>query len=355
MRTQREYSQGILDKKIEDFPYYIIRFLESHKGVLQPTTLLSYSSDIREFLYWIQREGYSNTTDIKDIKVSVLNDLFLDDVEDFRSYLMGKKLANTTVNRKLSALKSLFDYLNTTMIKKTRMPYIDRNVMTQVSLIAVENSDDTRIEYVQNNILVDEEIKNFRKFVAEDYGEKDEIKNNIRMLNRWKSNRERDTAIVSMLLGTGLRIAELADIDIDNIDTQSRKIMVSRKSGSKRSVSYSKAAAKDLINYLEIRNSRYKATKDDKALFLGIYKGNAQPLTKRAMQKLIEKYAVYFGKPQISAHKLRHTFATNHMKKVNSIPILQKILDHASPSTTMLYNNLFDTDIQESIDHADEE
>jgi site-specific recombinase XerD len=355
MKTQRENSQILLDKRIETFPYYVIRFFDSNRGSMQPTSLLSYSADIREFLEWLIREGFTESKDIKDIAITVLNDLYREDVGDYNNYLLGEQLANTTVNRKLSALKSLFDYLIKTDDRKTRKPYIDRNVMAQVKLNKVENSEDTRIENVINNILIDEEIKEFRKFIAEGYGQIKIINENGRMYNRWLANKERDTCIISMLLGTGLRIAELTDITLEDIDTQARKVMVTRKSGNKRSVSYSKVAHKDLMAYLEIRTNRYKASKEDNALFLGIYKGKAQPLTKRAMQKLIEKYADYFGKPQVTAHKLRHSFATNHMKKVNSIPILQKILDHASPNTTMIYNNLFDSEVQESIDFADDE
>ena len=56
------------------------------------------------------------------------------------------------------------------------------------------------------------------------------------------------------------------------------------------------------------------------------------------MQKMITKYGLYFDKPKLTAHKLRHTFATNHLAVNNSIPILQKILDHSSPETTMIYS-----------------
>ncbi|UYG98102.1 tyrosine recombinase XerS [Cytobacillus firmus] len=359
MSTHKDKQQQDLDRKIEVLPYFAIKYFETYRGTLQENTVSSYISDIKEFLYWLCHEGLAPSKDIRDMDVTVLNDLHLEDVSDYKNYLLSQKnkddqpLAVTTVNRKLSALKSLFNYLIKSTDRKTRKPYIERNVMAQLPLLKDGNTEDTRVESIQNNILIEEEISLFRKFVYDGFSESDEAKDNKRILSRWRQNRERDTAIISLLLGTGLRIAELEGITLKDLDIKARKIKVIRKGGEKRSVSYSKVAHKDLMNYLEIRSQRYGATKDETALFLVLYRDQAKPMTKRAMQKMIKKYAEAFGKPQVTAHKLRHSFATNHIKKVNSIPMLQKILNHKDPATTMIYSKVFESEIQESIDKAD--
>lgn len=346
-----------IEEPYEIFPYYIIKFFEAYEGTWQQSTFITYTAEIKEFLSWLCREGFSPASNIKDIDIDVLNNLFLEDVIDYKNYLKSQKnknglpLANTTVNKKLSSVKSLFKFLIKNSDRNTRKPYLDRNVMDQLPLLNDENTEDTRIEHIQENILVDEEINEFREFVRVGFEAK--VTDNTRILNRWKKNRERDSAIISLLLGTGLRIAELESLTIKDIDIQSRKLYVVRKGGEKRTVPYSKRAHKDLMTYLDIRQARYKATKDENALFLTLYGDSAKPMTKRAMQKMIEKYAEMFGKPQVTAHKLRHSFATNHIKKVNSIPLLQKILNHKSPTTTMIYSKVFDSEIQDSIDQAD--
>ncbi|MFD1736077.1 tyrosine recombinase XerS [Bacillus salitolerans] len=358
MKTQNLVNAELLKQKIERLPYYVIRFIESNSH-MAPSSLLAYSSDIEDFFNWLIAEGISKSKTVKDIEVLTLNDLDRDEIDMFILQLKNQKngrgipLSSATINRKISALKSLFRFLNVTDVPKVRRPYIERNVMSQIQLQKNSSSEDIRIDNIQNNILIEEEIQIFREFVAEGFGIKEEVSKSKRLFNNWKDNKERDTAIISLLLGTGLRIGELVDVTLDDIDKVGRKMKVLRKGNDFRYISYSKRAEQDLLNYLEIRETRYKAKGVD-ALFVSTYGGQCKPLTKRAMQKLIEKYALYFGKPDVTAHKLRHSFATNHMKKVNSIPILQKILNHASPNTTMIYAKIFDSEVQESIDKADE-
>lgn len=361
MKTQRETHERMLRIRLNSFPPYIERFLRNNIGPKQPTTLVPYARDIKQFLLWLMAEKFTEAEKISDISLETLEKLFRDDIEDFRAYLRRQKnrdgdfISIATLNRKFSALKSLFKYLSVTDSRETRKPYLTRNVMAQIPLLKnPDASEDTRLGNIQNNILISDEIYEFRHFVSEGYGQIEEIYGNKRKFNRWFKNKERDSAIVSLLLGSGLRIAELSDILLRDLDLIERRVKVHRKSGNKRSVPFSMKAYTDIMAYLEVRKENYNATGDmNEPLFLTLYGGESKGMDKRTIQKMIVKYAQNFGKPQVTAHKLRHSFATNHNAKINSIPLLQKILDHANPSTTMIYTRIFETDVHDSIDKAD--
>ncbi|KAA6446971.1 tyrosine recombinase XerS [Bacillus swezeyi] len=363
MKTQHENSLHLLRLKLDTYPLFLCRFLETNIGVLAPTTLLSYSTDLENFLEWLIAEGFSKAKQIKDIDVQVLNDLHRDDLEDYRNFLMGQlnkkgqPLSIRTINRKTAALKSLFNYLISTDDRYTRKPYIERNPMAQVKLLHDDYSEDSRKNNLETSILVEDEIQEFRDFIRSGYGELiengDLNGHKKQQLKRWIDNRERDTAIASLILGSGLRIGEVADIDLSSLNLPEQTVYLRRKSGSMRNVPFSRIAAEDIKQYLNIRSQRYNCPDSEDALFLSLYRGSGKKMTKRAMQNAILKYAIQFGKPKVRAHKLRHSFGTNHIRTHNNIPLLQRILDHSSPETTMIYVNLFDSQIKESIDAAD--
>ena len=110
-------------------------------------------------------------------------------------------------------------------------------------------------------------------------------------------------------------------------------------------------AIQALTDYLAIRSTRYKPLKKEKALFLAIANGKkeGERMTKRAIQELVIKYAKRFGKPYLSVHKLRHSFATDYYLQ-NDLYKTQEQLGHASPETTQIYAHLTDRTMSEAID-----
>lgn len=100
-----------------------------------------------------------------------------------------------------------------------------------------------------------------------------------------------------------------------------------------------------------MRDTHYKAPKREKALFLAIANGKKEGsrMTKRAVQAMVMKYAKRFGKPYLSVHKLRHSFATDYYLR-NDLYKTQEQLGHASPETTQIYAHLTDKTMAEAID-----
>ncbi len=139
------------------------------------------------------------------------------------------KLDNSklTVNRKLSALKSLFNYLQNKAETVELLPYIQRNVMAKIELNQIKEDQEVIAHRIGSKILRGEdEFEQFRLFVASDYGILN--KENKKLYNFHNMNRERDTAIISLILGSGLRLSELTGSNIDDVD--SSKMLYSRYS-----------------------------------------------------------------------------------------------------------------------------
>ncbi len=125
-----------------------------------------------------------------------------------------------------------------------------------------------------------------------------------------------------------------------------------RKGNKEQYVYFSEQAQLDLEAYLSVRASKYNVAKDNKALFVAAPmgpKGTTRRLSARAIEKMIEKYAKAFGKPSLSVHKLRHSFATRYHAEINDVPKLRRQLGHSSIETTMIYTHIKNEDLKTAI------
>lgn len=347
------YMQRI-DEKLSDLPWYVTEFIDSKKRKLSPTTLLNYCHDYIIFFDWLIAESLTSSSR-KEINLETLELLTIREVENFLSFLdyqLGNK--KLTINRKLSSLKSLFDYLQNKAETSDLKPYIQRNVMAKMDLNAIKESQETIANRIEGKILRKDDFELFRKFVAYDFGEK--YKDNKRIFTFHQFNRERDTAIVSLILGSGLRLSEVAGINMDDLDMNKALVRVIRKGDKEQYVYFSKQALMDLESYLEIREARYLPDKQENYLFIAApvgRKGKSRRLTQRSIEKLIEKYATAFGKPSLTVHSLRHSFATRYHLENNDVPRLKNQLGHSSIQTTMVYTHLTDEEMRNAVNNMD--
>ncbi|TCP28748.1 site-specific recombinase XerD [Scopulibacillus darangshiensis] len=329
-------------------------FIDHKRRKMAASTLLNYCHDYIIFIDWLLAESM-HIGKRQELTLKTLESLSIKDMESFLSHL-ELQLGNSkqTVNRKISSLKSLFHYLQNIAETETFEPYIYRNVMAKIDFNVVKDDQETIANRIEGKILHGDEYEQFRQFIASDYGEKH--KQNIRVYNFHLKNRERDTAMVSLILGSGLRLSELAGLSLDDIDFKKHSVRVTRKGGKEQYVYFSEQAMIDLKDYLEIRETRYQLSKKEKALFVSTSIGPkkaSRRLSNRAIEKIVEKYAVAFGKPALSVHKLRHSFATRYHMENNDIPKLKKHLGHESVQTTMIYTHMTNIEMKKAIDKMD--
>lgn len=343
-----------IDEKLHQLPWFVTEFIDSRKRKLSPTTLLNYCHDYIIFFNWLVAENLT-TASRTEISLTSLETLTIREVENFLSFL-EYQLGNTnlTINRKLSSLKSLFDYLQNKAETSELKPYIQRNVMAKMELNVVKESQETIANRIEGKILREDEFEAFRQFVAHDFGEVN--KKNKRIFHFHQINRERDTAIVSLILGSGLRLSEVAGINLEDLDLSKAIVRVIRKGNKEQYVYFSKQALLDVESYLQIRESRYKPEKHEFSLFIAApigRKGKSRRLTQRSIEKLIEKYAIAFGKPALTVHSLRHSFATRYHLENNDVPRLKNQLGHSSIQTTMIYTHLTDEEMKKAVDNIE--
>jgi site-specific recombinase XerD len=147
----------------------------------------------------------------------------------------------------------------------------------------------------------------------------------------------RDRAIMELLFSTGLRVSELARLDIENVNLNTGEFSVRGKGDKIRLVFLSSSATKALKEYLERRKDV------SPALFIGLSRNSkeATRLTARSVERMVKKYAVRAGiVKKTTPHTLRHSFATDLLRNGADIRSVQAMLGHSSITTTQIYTHV---------------
>ncbi|TDF99731.1 tyrosine recombinase XerS [Paenibacillus piri] len=348
-----------LDKKIPSMPWYVEKFINYKLPDLSPSSLLEYVRDYETFFSWLLAEGLADADSIRNIPIEALERLHMESVDNFRMFLMTRtENANsrTTISRKLSSLRSLFHYLSQIAEDEQFYPLLKRNVMAKVQIKRTHKPKDSAAK-LEGKLLQEDEIQQFLDYIRTGYGQ--DVANNKQALYAYEKNKVRDVCLVSLILNSGLRVSEVVNLNVDDIDLKKRLTHVYRKGKNddtfKTPVYFRQDAIEALKSYLELRQSQYKAPRKEKALFLAVANGKkeGERMTKRAIQEMVVKYAKRFGKPYLSVHKLRHSFATDYYMR-NDLYKTQEQLGHASPETTQIYAHLTDKTMAEAIDSPKE-
>ncbi|MDN4075308.1 tyrosine recombinase XerS [Fictibacillus terranigra] len=351
---QRKQIQALVEQKKLRLPWYINEFFDylDNDGC-SPNTVLTYCRDIDIFIDWLLAEGFY-PGERNTLPLEVLEKLAIRDITTFQNHCRNVLDNNTnTVGRKTASLKSLFHYLSQIAEDDNLYPYLKRNVMAKVKINKEKISEKKKAANIANTILLGEEFADFRSFIASGYGDK--IRDQKRKYLSYKHNRERDLAIISLILGSGLRASEALSIDVNDIDWTKNKVSVNRKGDIDDIVSFSDLAALDLKEYKDIREGRYNPPSSEKAFFLSMSTntGFSSRLKIRSLQKRFSSYIAMYEKNTLTIHKLRHSFATRHYKENNDIAMLKEVLNHSDINTTMIYTHVLNEDIHSSINKTD--
>ncbi len=147
----------------------------------------------------------------------------------------------------------------------------------------------------------------------------------------------RDKAMLELLYSCGVRLSEIHDMDIENINFGTREVRVRGKGSKERVALLGKPAAESLASY--VHSARPQLEVDDtNALFLNRYGGR---LSRRSVEKIVDKYAMLAAtRPDVHPHTLRHTFATHLMEGGADLRVVQELLGHSSPTTTQVYTHV---------------
>lgn len=305
---------------LEDY----LNYMETIKGV-SSNTVKEYYYDLNNLFKFIKKrfklvdkDLSFKDIDISDVNISLIKQIKLIDLHAYISFA-DKELKNgqSAKARKVASTRSFFEYLH------LRVNLIDDNPAIGLEFPKSEGRNPIYLTLSQANHLLNTALEN---------------KNEL--------YKYRDYAIILLFLTCGLRLSELASIDIDKIQDDNT-LSVIGKGNKERVIFLNDACVEAIDKYLEFRP---EDNKDNKALFLSIRK---QRMSNRAIQHMIEKYLekAGFDTSVYSTHKLRHTAATLMYKYGNvDIRALQEILGHESVSTTQIYTHLDDERLRDAID-----
>ncbi|AWB44814.1 tyrosine recombinase XerS [Paenibacillus sp. CAA11] len=355
MNIQKEIDRKKLDERAPLMPWFVQQFIDYKLPDLSPSTLLEYIRDYEQFFNWLRAEGLSRAGTNQDVTLEELEVLHMESIVAYRLYLTTRTTGTNsriTVSRKLSSLRSLFHYLSQIAEDENFYPLLKRNIMAKVEIKRIHKPKDTAAK-LKGKILEEDELVDFIHYIHEGYGQ--DVASNKQALHAFEQNKVRDACIASLILNSGLRVSEVVNLNVNDLDLANKMLYVYRKGNNdetfKAPVYFREQAKDDLAEYLTLRDSRYRTPKREKALFVALPNGQQEGkrMTKRAIQAMIIKYAKRFGKPYLTVHKLRHSFATDYYLQ-NDIYKTKEQLGHASTETTEVYAHLTDKTMSEAIE-----
>lgn len=353
---KREQLLQHINKLKKEMPWYVLEYYQSKSAVpYSLNTLYEYFKEYQRFFSWLIDSDIVTVQNTTEITLDTLEHLSKKDLESYILYLRERPLLNstenkygvsqTTINRTLSALSSLFKYLTEEVENEQGEPYFYRNVMKKVSTRKQKETLANRAENIKQKLFLGEETAEFLDYIELEYAST----LSTRALTFFNKNKSRDLAIIALLLASGIRLSEAVNADVKDINLRTMLIEVTRKGGKRDTVNIASFAKPYLEEYLMIRSNRYNAQKTDTALFLTDYKGKANRMDGSSIEKMVAKYSEPF-KVRVTPHKLRHTLATRLYAATNSQVLVSHQLGHASTQVTDLYTHIVDDEQKNALD-----
>ena len=314
---------------LEDLPGFCRQYFRGIEESTGARTRLAYAYDLRVFFEFIQQENPSlKDTSIRDFPISILERIGREDIEEYLDFLTyyekdGQVFTNDARGkaRKLSAVRSLFKYFYTSEI-------LTKDVTALVPLPKLHEKPIVRLDS-------DEVAKMLMK--ADSGAEL------TRSQQRFHDKtRLRDMAILTLLLGTGIRVSECVGLDLDDLDFREKGMLVHRKGGSESIVYFGDEVEAALKDYLEQRKQILPKEGHEKALFLSLQN---RRITVRAVENLVKKYAgLATSLKKITPHKLRSTYGTSLYRETGDIYLVADVLGHKDVNTTRKHYAAIDED-----------
>lgn len=296
-------------------------FIRAIEPTTTPMTRLAYARDLRLFFKFLRDEQepfgglapadwtYEQLGRIKAIDIDAFLDYltlyFNENDTEYSNKELGKQ-------RKLSTLRSFFKFLfKRGRISSDVSALVDMPKRHEKPILRLEIDEVARIlDLAESGAALSERQKKFHEHTS-----------------------LRDLTILTLFLGTGIRVSECVGLDIEDIDFAINGFMVTRKGGNQAILYFPDEVADVLKRYLEEREGKTPLPGHERALFLSL---QDRRITTRAVQNMVKKYALQAAplKKRMSPHKLRSTFGTNLYRETGDIYLVADVLGHSDVNTT---------------------
>ena len=283
-------------------------------------TRISYAYDIRIFFQFLLEQNPAfRDWSIDAFTVDVLDQITAVDLEEYEEYLKVYQAGYKTetngergLKRKMSSLRSFYAYyFKREMIHTNPTVLVDVPKIHQKSIIRLEADEVALLlDYIEHG---GDDLTGQKKVYYE-------------------KNKDRDLALVTLLLGTGVRVSECVGLDIEDVDFKNNGIKVTRKGGNEMVVYFGPEVEKALKNYLEVRKNIIPVEGHEHALF---YSTQRKRIGVQAVENLVKKYARQVTTTKkITPHKLRSTYGTALYQETGDIYLVADVLGHKDVNTT---------------------
>ncbi|OKZ63640.1 MAG: integrase [Clostridiales bacterium 41_12_two_minus] len=300
-------------------PVFCKQFFIGIESTTSSRPRIAYADELAIFFEYLHETNpIYQKMEITHFPLQILNELKPMDIEEYLMYLKyyvkdGIEHSNDeqSLKRKLSSLKSFYNYYY-------RNELITQNPAAIVKMPKLHEKNIVRLDVDEVAILLDE-VESGEKLTKRQqaYHEKTKV---------------RDLAILTLMLGTGIRVSECVGLDMDDVDFKNNGIKIHRKGGKEVIVYFGEEVCEALLNYMEERENITPVEGHANALFLSMQN---KRISVRSVENLVKKYSkLVTNLKNITPHKLRSTYGTNLYRETGDIYLVADVLGHKDVNTT---------------------
>lgn len=305
---------------LKELPPFCTDFFRGIEPRTSARTRLAYAYDLRTFFDFLKQANPElKTKELRDFPLSILDEIKLMDLEEYMEYLKcystekREDLMNTErgIMRKVSTVKSFYNYFY-------RTERIQNNPASLLQLPKIHEKEIIRLDV--------DEVARFL----------DEVEDGECLTEKQKAyhakTKLRDLAMMTLLLGTGLRVSECVGLNINDVDFRNGGLRIHRKGGKEVIVYFGAEVEYALQDYLSEREHIVPEEGSEEALFLSMQR---KRINVRSVEKMVKKYAqLVTPLKKITPHKLRSTYGTNLYRETGDIYLVADVLGHSDVNTT---------------------
>lgn len=322
-----------LRKMLETLPIFCKQFFVGIEPTTASRTRLAYAYDIGCFFDYLHEVNpICQRMEIRDFPLSILDQITPMDIEEYLSYLKyyekdGVEHTNDErgLKRKLASLRSFYHYF-------FKNELIQNDPAIKVDMPKIHEKNIVRLDIDEVSRLLDE-VESGENLTA-------------RQQKYHEKTKTRDLAMLTLLLGTGIRVSECVGLDMEDVDFCNNGIKIHRKGGAEVVVYFGEEVREALLNYMV---ERQKITAEDgsiNALFLSMQN---RRISVRSVENLVKKYSkLVTSLKNITPHKLRSTYGTSLYRETGDIYLVANVLGHKDVNTTRKHYAAIDDDRRRS-------
>ena len=305
---------------LKELPPFCTDFFRGIEPRTSARTRLAYAYDLKTFFDFLKQANPElKSKKLRDLPLSLLDEIKLMDLEEYMEYLKcystekREDLMNTErgIMRKVSTVKSFYNYFY-------RTERIQNNPASLLQLPKIHEKEIIRLDV--------DEVARFL----------DEVEDGECLTEKQKAyhakTKLRDLAMMTLLLGTGLRVSECVGLNINDVDFRNGGLRIHRKGGKEVIVYFGAEVEYALQDYLSEREHIVPEEGSEEALFLSMQR---KRINVRSVEKMVKKYAqLVTPLKKITPHKLRSTYGTNLYRETGDIYLVADVWGHSDVNTT---------------------